>query len=264
MLVLFIIVMALSSCESESPIILLVDSDEQYELSSGTNKFFYIDAFGNNGNVIQRITIDSRDNQNGNQSLLDTIVNQEKVKFAYTYCVPQYADTTNVTLFFRAYSTGNYSIEVSCVLTVCGNEVLLTSQDDFVMFSAYANNKDGFNLENTQTIYTKVTPDSCVDIFSAKNVITDSLVLAREWQSKTGVVFSRFNDFNYSEATRRSVETAYKEAIKNSVIQNIQTDDIILLGRADTALAVLHVIAVFDEDGCESDRYIFNIKKIAR
>ena len=84
----------------------------------------------------------------------------------------------------------------------------------------------------------------------------------RTWTSMTGLSFSRFNDFDYETATRSSVEDAYAVSTKYSELRNIQDNDIVLLGRSDTAVGVIKFLAVFDEEGVENDRYLFSLKKI--
>jgi hypothetical protein len=43
---------------------------------------------------------------------------------------------------------------------------------------------------------------------------------------------------------------------------DIETDDIILIGFGDTPKGVIKVMGVFDEEGLNNDRYVFNAKFI--
>ncbi len=251
----------LSSCgEEESKVVILVDDNGAEVLNPGETALFEIHAFSNDG-LVDRLSIRSNDVRQGDLALMDTLLNVPSCRFTYAYTAPELVDTTQVDLQFRAYAPdGSYSTTWAH-LTVCGAEEILASLDNYTLYSGSSRNRDAFSLDLEQVVYSGSTDERFLDLVDMGN---DSLTgeFLRTWSSRTALSFSRFNDFNYETATRRSVEEAYQVAAKYSELRDIQDDDIVLLGRSDTALGVLKVVAVFDEEGVESDRYLFSLKKL--
>ena len=89
-----------------------------------------------------------------------------------------------------------------------------------------------------------------------------TLFLSREWRSMTGLMFARFNDFDFENASFTSVVNAYSTSNKTSKLTNIGNEDIILVGKEYGALGVIKVINVFDEFDNMQDRYYFVFKGI--
>ena len=89
-----------------------------------------------------------------------------------------------------------------------------------------------------------------------------SEAISREWRSESGLMFSRSEGFNYSEATVQSVTSAWASSVRSSTIKNLKSDDILLLGSGNKAVGVLKLMAVYDEAGTDNDRYVFSLKLI--
>ena len=252
----------LTSCtknEDEDDIIILIKTtpDKEY-YNSGETVIYEVNSFANNGYVNSvNITSVAPDGVN---RIFDTLINNTRTTFYFLYKVPMFADSLQTVklIFTGVCSTGNSS-KMTSVLQVVSEDIPLEEHGQFTLYSSASSNKNGFSIELEQTVFSVIDSAYC-DIFDY--TLPSSDVLSREWRSKTNVLFARFNDFNYASATKRSVMSAYENANKTSVITDIATDDIIFVGRGNTALGVLKVMAVYDDEGCESDRYNFYLKKI--
>jgi hypothetical protein len=130
------------------------------------------------------------------------------------------------------------------------------------MYAANSNNKNGFNINSMQTLYCETTDPLQIDIYDYYDTLIVHSVLSREWRSKTGILFARFNDFNFATATKSGVITAFEYAAKYTSIKNLTNGDIILIGNNDKAVGVIQLTVIYDEEDTANDRYVFNLKKV--
>lgn len=254
--------MLFSSCKKnkdEDDIIILVTTTPDKECyNSNETIVFEIESFANKG-CVGSINVTSVSSY-GINIIFDTIINNNRTDFYYLYKVPVFADSLqSVKLIFTGVcSTGNSS-KMTKMFSVISEDIPLEEHGQFTMYSNCSSNKNGFSIELEQTVFSVIDSVYC-DIYD--NTEAGSAVLSKEWHSKTGVLFARFNDFNYESATRSSVMNAYENANKTSIMSNISNDDIIFVGRGNTALGVIKVMAVYDDEGYETDRYNFYLKKL--
>ena len=79
---------------------------------------------------------------------------------------------------------------------------------------------------------------------------------------ETGILFSRSEGFNFSEATVQSLTQAWPNYMKSATIKDLKADDVLLIGYTDRPVGVAKILAVLDEEGTANDRYIFSLKVI--
>lgn len=258
LLYVFLIGILLSSCggSDESDVIIIaktINTKDFYE--AGDKIIFDIESFANEGFVtsINISTITS----SGYNKIFDTLINYERTKFIYQYEVPQFDnDTTKLTFKFTALcSTGNYS-EMSKTHNIVG-DIHLTPLE-YTMFASYKNEKNGFSIERNEIVDCETTDSLYVDFYDYS--IDSTFVLSREWRSMNGLLFARFNDFDFENANYSSVINAYKNSNKSTKLLNVSNEDIILVGRNNDALGVLKVVNVFDDADPMQDRYYFVFK----
>jgi hypothetical protein len=246
--------------DASKVVIIISSADSLSNLKSGDKVAFRIHSFANE-DVIRNITVTSSDVQNGRMLVFDTLINAEKFDYDYLYTVPDY--NTTVRLTFEAFSSDNTSSSsMSAMLRIIDNNVVLPSFDGIIMYAANSNNKNGFNINNVQTLYCETTNSSQIDIYDYYDTLVEHTVLSREWRSKTGILFARFNDFNFATATKFGVMSAFENAAKYTSIKNLTNGDIILIGDNNKALGVIQLTAIYDEENTANDRYVFNFKKV--
>ena len=254
--------LSLVSCqEEESDIVILVDTEHGQEALPGEAILFDIHAFANEG-AVERVQVTSFDAHNGTTSLLDSLVRAADCRFDFTYTTPLYADTTELQLSFKAVSTDGGTVRTVRRFRVSADNPVLEALDAFTLFSAHSGKPDAFMIDLGQTMYLETSRDSCVDIYDMAGAAPDTLL--REWRSGTGLSFARFNDFNFEGATRQHVSSAYAVASKYDKMTGLSNNDIILVGRRDTAWGVIKILSVYDEAGKDNDRYIFSLKRLRR
>ena len=127
------------------------------------------------------------------------------------------------------------------------------------MYASYKNEKNGFSIFRNEVVDCETSDSTYIDIYDYS--VDSTLVLSREWRTLTGIMFARFNDFDFENATVSSVYNAYSNSNKNTKLMNINNDDIILVGK-EHALGVIKIINVFDDVDPMQDRYYFVYKGI--
>lgn len=260
LLILFFLFISCNNTDDESDVVIVAKtiSPKPY-YNAGEKIFFNIESFANKG-YISSINISSL-TSDGLNTLLDTAINSERTTFVYQYDVPQFdADTTSVKFYFKAFcSTNNYS-EMSRTHTVAGDIKL--NPLEYTMFASYKNEKNGFSIERNEIVDCETTDSIYIDFYDYS--IVSQQILSREWRSMTGLLFARFNDFDFENANLSSVKNAYSNSNKTSKLIDISNEDIILVGKGDDALGVIKVINVFDEIDNMQDRYYFVFKSTMR
>ena len=250
-----------SSCrktDDENDVVIITDlMNSQTSYNTGDIVTFHVKSFANKG-YIAKINISSV--SVGLDVLLDTVINANKTDFHYFYHVPSFNDSIQkVKLIFKSIcSTGSES-QMNRTITVKSYDAPLEELGQFTMYSSLSGKPDGFSLSLVQTVYSQIDTLRC-DFYDYS--VDETGVFGRRWNGKNNLLFARFNDFNYSQATKKSVTNAFNDANKTSFISDINNDDIIFVGTENRALGVIKVMAVYDEAGTENDRYNFYLKKI--
>lgn len=265
LLLYFLSVFLLYSCEDEqeSEMIMIIKPDELAKMAKAGEKILYtIETYSNSGNI-RNLKFTTYDPVNGMLGILDSVTDRSRVRFDFQYTVPQFTDTTDIKIRFEAVDEWGYSVSVQRYLKVAGGEIILKELTGITLYSSASGRPDAFNIGQEQLVNSHtVEGDSLLDIYAWQDSTADLSVLSREWRSGSGLKFTRFNGFNYSTATRLSVENAYASGIKLNYIADIKADDVILFGNDRRALGIIKLIYVFDDPGAADDRYIFNLKKI--
>ena len=179
----------------------------------------------------------------------------------FIYKVPQFADTTSIELTAVAYNTAGDKQQLTLWLDVLPKEVFLRSIDNITMYSAASGKNCAFSLKRmTATDTLSLQGDS---LYFAELKLEDETLQSPSltWYSHV-FYFSRFESFDFGEATQLTVSNAYLSSKSNKIVRDIHNDDILLFGTAKEAIGAIKVLSVTDEDGTDNDRYIFSIKVI--
>lgn len=258
--IFFISIIFISSCNKgsdESDIVILPSLvNSQTTFNAGDALVFKIESFANNGYIssidICWITTE------GLNKILDTIINAEKANFYFKCVVPAFDESLELQFSFRANCSTGSSSKMNLTYSVAGDPLLVSKE--YTMYAFYKNEKNSFNIDNELIMDYETSDSTLIDIFDYS--IDSSLVLSREWRSKTGLLFARFNDFDFANARTANVSKAFNASNKMTKISNVSNDDIILIGKIDKPMGVLKIVNVFDEEVPMDDRYYFVLKKI--
>lgn len=261
----------LLSCENhkQSELVTLMDITNvdwrtwhtQY-MESGTSLQLNVYAESQSSSV-QRIIIESNDVEYRSKILLDSTleVPGRKVSVDYYYTLPIYSEKTEVTLKATSYDMVGRSMAYSLVLYVKAGSQALRSIDNVTLYSAASEGKSAFSLKTLQPEYigTDSTAVAFYDLLSEASKQAETL--SKMWQSKSGILFARAENFNFSEADVQSIESIWPYLQKSATIKELKADDVLLIGNAEHPVGVIKILYIADEQpGTSTDRYIFSIK----
>jgi hypothetical protein len=209
---------------------------------------------------LTELQITQRTSKTGLTILFDTAINCQTFNFDFQYTVPKNIYENKIELSFIAKTASDYSVSTKFILLDSVSTPLRESSAH-VMYSAKLQSNNAFSIIQRQIVSFPL--DSILsDIYDFRNELMDATKLSGEWRSATQKRFSRFNDFNYAEATVQSLQTSYANSSKKTSIGDLKVNDILMIGNFDTAMAVIKIIAIFDDAGYENDRYVFNLKYV--
>ncbi len=260
------VLMLFSACkEKTSPVNLFITRADEYgnEVSHSMYILFHIHAYSTD-DQITRLECTSFDSENGTELVFDTLFsNTKEIEYDYAHFTKYYttSEYMDVKLSFTVYTAGGDQLTQSVHYFVKGN-VLLVPFEGIILYSGEQSQKpNGLSLEWVTPIISQTADSASIDIYDyrAQNSVPDEL--SREWRSATSVKFVRYNDFNFPAATIKYLQDSYLAGNKYTSVSDLSVGDIILVGRDNNAIGVFQIQAIYDEEGCENDRYELTFKK---
>lgn len=259
-------VLLLASCEKQSELVISMNADVDWQteyIPSGTNIHFTISSESQTSPV-QRILLTSSDAEFRDRTLLDSVlaIPAKKADVSFYYDLPYYKDSTIVSFFARAYDQAGNTMVYPIIMHILPGAKKLREIDAVTMYSAASSGKSAFSLETMQPVYipSDSTKVGWFDLLTEESKTDKSLSCI--WQSESGIVFSRSEGYNFSEATSLSLQSAWPNQVKSPTIKNLKADDVLLFGKANQVIGVIKILAVFDDAEVEQDRYLFSMKVI--
>lgn len=223
-----------------------------------------ITARGVSGSTITAFSVSSFNNEEGDKVIKDSTLTQGITDLSYvlSYRLPAYeTDTLPVRFTARATASNGTEVESTCRLVVIKADHLLKELSSITLYSKEAEtHPNGYSLSRSTAIHTSFSDSADIDIATVLG--EDETILTRRWSTNAKLYFVRANGFDYSKASYVNVRNVYRSSVPYHVIDNIQNDDIIIVGNSTDALAIIKVVAVYDEPEVMNDRYLISIKKV--
>jgi len=251
------------SCNEDnlSPIVFELNPKEPViEAAINEKVIFNIEIDGKDA-TLQDFIITQQEQINGIQTLFDSAINTSLFDYSFVYEVPVFEDSTLISLVFKVTNDQTENITLTRRIRVLGDNTLLEESTGHVMFSALSGNYSAFNLDLLQPLSVNDNSDSLLHFADHSVDSVHFNTLSREWYSPAGFHFVQFNGFSYPEATMSMLQNAYTYGIKLSSVDELENDNILLIGQGEEALAVLYLVQVIDSDSTLNDKYLFNLKK---
>lgn len=259
----------LASCDQQSPLTLIVkpvygtsQTNGIYYATSGLPVWLNIKAQSQDVEL-NALRVMAFDTYYSTQQLLDTgLVGHTSATIDWQYTLPYYNDTTPVRFTFTVTTIDGQSLPVDIVMYVApAGDGHITSTEIVSMYSAASDNKSGFNFSTLSTCFPELQTDSAFSIYDLPQPDTTRLdEISRRWSSSTGVYFAKGGSFDFGNATVASIQATYNTMLRDNIVLDIQSDDVIFVGDKQRAFGVIKVISVCDEPGVANDRYIFSTK----
>lgn len=253
---------ALLSCKKQSELLLYVktvDVDWKNSYFEGDKPVRINVVAESQSSVVTRIVLEAYLPEGDFVTICDSMLASpvRKLNMDIPYRTPRFPDTTNIDILTTIWTQNGETARFSIMLIVLPTYTEVASYESKTIYSAASHGASAFSWETFEPFY----PDSLIDPgVSFYDVISDDTVtLSRTWTSTT-LLFSRFEGFNFADATLESIEQAFLNSSPSNRIRNIHDDDVILIGTPEHALGAIKVILVSDMEGVEQDRYIFSVK----
>lgn len=212
---------------------------------------------------ISRLTIAYSDKSTRMMSLLDTLYSgKSTLDDEWIYSPVYYQDTTLVRLRFVVYNTQGQQKEQEIMVNVLPtNDKPIRKAEKVSLYSLASKKECVFNMHTLSTTFIGAEPDSLYNIYDgAQKDDEQADRLSRYWQTSEGLFLAKAGNFDYGNATVASIMTVYSFASHSRTISNIQQNDIILVGTQTEAIGAIKVVALWDEEGTENDRYLLDVK----
>lgn len=210
---------------------------------------------------LNRFNISQQDPESGISAILDSVISTTSFNYNFEYEAPIFEDSTLLYVIFKATDEQNNTRSLTRGVKIYGGGILLAETTGHIIYSALANNLSAFNIDLLQPLSVVDNPDSLQHFADNSIDSINGPILSRSWKSPAGLKFVRFEGFSYPEATKTMMQNSYSYGVKLTTINDIQNDDVIIIGREETALAIVLIVQVIDDDWTDNDKYLFNLKK---
>lgn len=247
--------------EKDASQVLLFVSVSERSVNSGENIYFDIEARTLH-ETIEQIEINTFDSSNGFRELYTENPGTPTYKKQYTYLAPDItSDSLCVEIRIRATDNLGYEQESRKNITVWSHTALLEEISGITLYSPHSGKPDGFLLTTVQPLLCETSAPEEIDLYLYAASDESPETLPREWRTQNDLLFSKANSFDYASANRSGLKATYQNAVKYNYVKDLETDDLILVGREEV-WGIIKIVGIFDEDGSVNDRYILNLKKL--
>ena len=259
----------LASCgdltaENPQPVYTTLATDESV-YDAGTVIELKLGASAMNGQNLKSFHIESFDSERGNVFVKDSVLSNHvsRLNCSIAYRLP-FFNTDSLSLRFTAnvFDVNGSSQNASTNIRVASSDRLLSELSGITLYVSEGENRpNGYSFSRNLPIRVSLSDSADIDFQTVLNEASDGTLL-RKWTTNTNLYFVKSNSFNYAKASYLNVVSAYKASVGYHVVDNIQNDDIIIIGNDSEPLAIVKVVNVFDEEGVVNDRFLINMKLV--
>lgn len=259
----------LASCgdltaDNPQPVYAALSTDESV-YDAGTVIELKLGASAMNGQNLKSFHIESFDSERGNVFVKDsTLVNPlSRLDCSIAYRLP-FFNTDSLALRFtvNVLDVNGNSQNASTSIQVASSDRLLSELSGITLYASEGENRpNGYSFSRNLPIRVSLSDSADIDFQTVLDEASNG-TLSRKWTTNTNLYFVKSNSFNYAKASYLNVVSAYKASVGYHVVDNIQNDDIIIIGNDSAPLAIVKVVNVFDEEGVVNDRFLINMKLV--
>ena len=268
LLIIILAAFTFASCfnEGDANIVAIHAAPSSNSLSSGEKMYFDIQVSTVN-EYIKTFEIETFDSENGNQKVFSAKPETRifKEKFVYEAIAIE-ADSTFVEFSFKAEdNTGEHAHITMKIKVMGGGSAILPETSGIVLYSPLSGKDDAFSFTTLQPLHSSSSDADLCLITSSEEAIRPL-----SFSTKTDICYTKANNFDYASATWSGLQSVFKNSLRKSTIDNIDIDDIIIVGREKTSeetktvetIGVIRIMAIYDDAGTDSDRIVFNLKTL--
>ena len=255
--------------EDDATVVAIFGTPSSYIVNCGDKIYIDITATTLNSTLTD-ISVTAFDPEHGKDEIISINPGTKEYRERIFWEVPSMTkDTTLIDIMISATDNENVSNDCQLKLTAVGGDTaLLPERSGITLYSSMSGKQDAFSFITLQPLLSSSDSEDCDLVFTMSS--EDDSNMTPTWSTKTNLVFCRANSFDYSSATWGNVYAVFNSSIRTDAVSGLLTDDIILLGREihteDNvkvyAIGVCKIMAIYDENGTQNDRIIFNLKSL--
>lgn len=251
----------LSSCKKDvaDPLLLSVNPNVLVmNITGGTNLALTINASGPKN--LHRFKMEvQRDNIK--TVLLDSILDWgSKFSFLYNYTVPTSTANYSQVIVFTVLDSDGNTAQTSRTMNVSATATIPTEKTGLKLATKQSGNADAFDLLNQEALMSDLTAVTLQDIVDVPN--TTASFLSHSWKSNNSAKFLSFDGFNYGNATKESIESAFTSGASVSQVNGLTSGSIVLVQTNRGGIKRYYAIQItaVNEDAGDNDFYLFSMK----
>lgn len=215
---------------------------------------------------LSRVLLSTFDRERREVVVLDTAVTGSLATAQLIYQAPENlsSDTLPLNFIVVAYNVAGESCRREYAFTLVQQDAPLTAMQGITLYAQEGDeHPNAFSFSRMLPIRSSLSDSSEVSLYVSRNAENPD-VMTREWRTMNGTYFIKNNSFDYARATRKTVTSAYRSSVSYHIVNNLNTDDVILVGDEDKAIGVIKIQAIYDDEGSGTDRYYFDFKPISQ
>ncbi len=237
---------------SEIAVFISPSSSEIKPLKSRDKLPFTLDFYTQN-DYIQRLLIVSFNKEQAYDTLLDKTWVEYVQSYDFVYEAPAVrSDSLSINLDFYAWDNAGNKCEVNRKFLLKNESVLAGEFSGIVLRSTESGYPDALYFASPSKTFNSVLSLDTIPADMYLNVDEDfNAALSSESYAK----FVRNNSFDYAAATSVSIQAVYENSKKADIINDLQINDIVLLGHGNIAEGVLLVTNIIRK-GTDSEKCV--------
>ena len=247
----------------------------------------YLDVYVTTlNNAVTDVTMTTFDSEHGREEIHKTNPQVKSYQERIIWQIPAMSsDTTLIEVNICAKDDPGVSNDLTLMMMATGgSSCMLQERSGFTIYSPMSGKPDAFSFTTLQPLQSSSGSKDC-DLMFIHDGNGDTLPLT--WGTATDIVYCKANNYDYAGATWAGVQSVFTNSLRSDSVTGLQIDDIILIGREQftedddseevedkntedskvgslklSTLGVIKIMAIYDEEGVNNDRIVFNLKTL--
>ena len=220
---------------------------------------FNLNGYGTEG--FTNLKIKQKKKNTSSQTILDsTFTSVKKFNLIWEFLVPDSTSDYSIDLIFTLTDINGEVFNVGRTLMVHAINPPLQEYAGIILHSQESGLADFLNVELLSLGISSLNLNSIQHLLVDSASSTNPTQLSRAFSSPAGGAFTKFNDFNYAEATPSMLISAINSSSMIDRVSSIQINDIILF-KLNNIHAVIRISSINEQPESINDNYVLNIKR---
>lgn len=258
---LFLISLSINCTKNDEPYSYFQITPSDLILNANSQDWitFNLNGFATDG--FTNLKIKQKKKNTSSQIILDSTINTVKnFNLAWEFLVPDSTTDYSLDLIFSLTDTKGEVFNIGRTLMVHAVNPPLQEYAGIILHSHESGLADFLNIELLNLGISSMSNNTIQQLRDDSVSVANATQLSHAFISPAGGKFTKFNDFNYAEATPNLLTSAINSSSMLDRVTSIQTNDIILF-KLNNIYAAIRISSINDVTGTIEDTYVLNIKR---